>query len=132
MLKIGNNYAQHKMQDAFTFIELMITTTILAIGLVSILQAFSASVKANGTARDITEVCFLAESKISELEARQERNIEIPSQDQAEAGRFDWRYEITPVEDSELSILNFKVSGKGSKKREDILEIVTYLKKPKE
>lgn len=124
MLRIGNK--------GFTFIELMITTTILAIGLVFILQAFSSSVKANGRARDITEACFLAESKISELEAKQGRGIEIPSQDQAEAGRFAWKYEISPVEDTGLSILNFKVSARGSKKREDILEIVTYLKKPKE
>jgi prepilin-type N-terminal cleavage/methylation domain-containing protein len=121
MLRIGNR--------AFTFIELMITVAILSIGLVLILQAFSASVKASGLSRDITRACFLAESKISELEVRQEKGIEIPSQDQAEVDRFIWDYEITPLKDPALSILKFNVSNK-KPKREEILEIVTYLKKP--
>jgi hypothetical protein len=93
------------------------------------LQAFSASVKASGLSRDITRACFLAESKISELEVRQEKGIEIPSQDQAEVDRFIWDYEITPLKDPALSILKFNVSNK-KPKREEILEIVTYLKKP--
>lgn len=111
----------------FTFIELMITVTILAIGLVFILQAFSSSVKASGLSQDITVACFLAESKISELELRQEKGSKIPYQDQAELGRFGWSYEITPLEDSGLLNVRFKVFGKRPK-REEILEIVTYLK----
>lgn len=127
MIKTQN--AKHKAHNAFTFIELMITVAILSIGLVLILQAFSTSVKANGLSRDITRACFLAESKISELEVRQEKGIEIPSQNQAEVGRFIWDYQITPLEDPALSILKFRVLDKKLKKGE-ILEIVTYLKKP--
>ena len=125
-----NKYnVKHTRQSAFTFLELMITVTILSVGLVFVLRAFSTTIKASSFSQEMTEACLLAEGKISELELFQENGEEVFDQGQGETDNLTWNYELTPVEDSDLSMLRFRVLSKRAK-RGQILEIVTYFSKP--
>lgn len=125
ILRIGNRETSYKNRTGFSLIELMVTVAVLSIGLVFVLHAFSTTVKASRLAIDMNEACFLAGSIISDLEMKQ-NNSEILSQESSETDRFRWSYELTPLEDTGISTLNFKVSGIDTKSK-DILEVVTYL-----
>lgn len=102
----------------------MVTVTILTVGLLFILQSFSASIKATGLSQDITEACILAENKIGELEIRLAKEIDIPLEDQGKINGFIWTYSLKTLKDSGLLELNFNILAKNKK---ELLEIITYL-----
>lgn len=130
ILKIGNRYtntwlSSNNLRRNFTLIEVMISVVILSIGLVFILQGISSSINATGLSQQITEACILAENKISELEMKLLKGIEIPSEERGEDERFNWNYIIKDRRDIGLSEFYFKVSDKRGR---EVLEVITYLR----
>ena len=114
----------------FSLVELLITLTILSIGLVLILQAFSSSVKASAISRQLTEACFVAENKISELEflRNHDQELALPG---GTVHALSWDYQLQPLEEEAIQLLDFRVFGQRPK-QEGVLEIATYLAEPRQ
>jgi Tfp pilus assembly protein PilE len=81
----NTQYAGRNMRNSFTFIELMIAASILAVGLVFILRSFLSVVGAIETSSNKIKAVDILESRMSEIEQIVGENKYIePRQDQVE------------------------------------------------
>ncbi len=82
----------------FSLLELIISVAVLAIGITTVLQAFSTSVVSGGLSSDFINASFLAKDKIQELEFKEKQGLlgKEPAQVKEKKGKFE-----------ALSVLNF-------------------------
>lgn len=75
----------------FSLLELIISVAVLAIGITSVLQAFSASAVSGGLASDLINASFLAKDKIQELEFKEKQTLlgKESQQVREKTGKFD-------------------------------------------
>ena len=136
MWLIGSN-------KAFSFVELMVTVVILAVGLVLIIQGFTTVVGALNTMQNNIQAIQFLDTKMQELEASARINNGVKAP-QSQEGKFsdgvrdfDWGLEVIKVEKEEdldlsddLNEVKLKVSWQERKIPKD-LSIVTYLRNKK-
>lgn len=110
-------------------LEVIIAVAILAVGLVSILQAFSFCARALGATSDILEAVYLAKDKIQELEFKEKNNLldSIPKEYSDREDKFFWAYVLAEDTDRELYKLDFKITW-ARPGRNSQLELSTYLR----
>lgn len=118
--------------SAFSLIEVIVAVTILSVGIIFILQAFSYSARITGLAVDINKAVFLAEDKIQEFEfkeAKGELGAE-PSTGNDTNDKFEYAYTLIP--DPGLDIykfdlkINWQRQGRGNPEE---IALDTYLLK---
>lgn len=62
-------------QSGFTLVEVIVATTILAIGLLAVLTAFSLAARVAGASNADTKIAFLAQQKFSEIETKDPQRL---------------------------------------------------------
>lgn len=115
---------------AFSLLEVIITVSILSIGIVIILEAFSFSARVTGLSCDITRAVFLSEDKIQKLEFKERRNQVTNEQQSGKNDKFIWSYSIglEPAHSAlRLYKLDFNISWERLSRQERI-NLTTYLK----
>lgn len=119
--------------NAFSLVEVIISVGILAVGIVSVLQALAFSSRVAGLSNDMVEAAFLADDKIQKLEFLAEMGQPINNELlNEENGKFQWSY--TAALDNDLAAgLNLqKLTSKISWQRINRKETITcntYLRK---
>ena len=118
----------------FSLVELVITISILSVGLLVIFQALSASTKVTRFSNDLTRAVFLGQDLLGELEFRQEQHLLRTSDfsDSGEKDIFSWSLQGAPVPDLDsLLSIDLKIVWKTlSKDRELELKTLGYYEKP--
>jgi prepilin-type N-terminal cleavage/methylation domain-containing protein len=132
VLRVWKNlFSSYRLYPGFTLIEVMISISILSIGLVFILQGFNRSLNVIKISEDNLEIISLAKEKMAEVilenkETKDSINInqELSYQD------IDFKLEVnsTNLQDYEnLDKLDCKIIWKEGK-REGKMNIFTYLR----
>ncbi len=114
--------------NGFSLLELIISVAILSIGITVILQALAFSSRMAGLSCDITDVVFLAEDKIQELEFKEKQDLIQEELISDRNGKFDWEYGINLDPALNLYKLNLKVNWQKLGRKEE-LNLNTYLRK---
>ena len=123
MLLIG----KRKRNKGFLLVEVMVSISILSIGLLLVLNSFFRSIKAVEVSRDYFKAGLLLENKIYELLNKgTEEGVWEGSFDDFNK-RFSWNLDARTIEESPLNESNLKVSWGGKDKEKDI-SISTYIK----
>jgi len=123
MLLIG----KRKRNKGFLLVEVMVSISILSIGLLLVLNSFFRSIKAVEVSRDYFKAGLLLENKIYELLNKgTEEGVWEGSFDDFNK-RFSWNLDAGTIEESPLNEINLKVSWGGKDKEKDI-SISTYIK----
>lgn len=123
---------QSRFNKAFSLVEVLITVGILSTAITFIFRSFTASLNSAKFSQNITLACYLAESKLFEIEQKQKNSLppienEEGSQD-LQGKKFNWSYEIEQTEDPNLIKLEFNVSWQeGVREKEYVLSFSTYL-----
>lgn len=114
---------------AFSLLEVIIAVSILSIGIVVILQAFSFSARLTGLSADIINAVFLSEDKIQELEFKAAQGLidREPRQLKDKNNKFQWQYLLVPEPSLNLYRLDFDVSWQRAN-RQEALKLTTYLR----
>jgi len=132
-----------RAEHGFSFVELMVTVVILAVGLVSIIQGFITATNAFNTTQNHSVAIQFLEAKMQEIEASAKIDNGIKkgnSQGEFSSGErnFAWSQEVISVEKSEdldlsedLNEVRLKVSWQERNLPRD-LSLLTYLKNKKE
>lgn len=115
---------------AFSLLEVIVSISILSIGIVSLLQAFSAALRSTGLSSDIINAVFLAEDKLEELEFKEiQKTInQEPDTASANSGKFTCQTRLDFLSDLNLYVLDMAVKWQRSGKEEKIT-LNTYLRK---
>ena len=123
MLLIG----KRKRNKGFLLVEVMVSISILSIGLLLVLNSFFRSIKAVEVSRDYFKAGLLLENKIYELLNKgTEEGVWEGSFDDFNK-RFSWNLDVRKIEEGPLNEINLKVSWGGKDKEKDI-SISTYIK----
>ena len=98
MWLIGNS-----TERGFTFVELMITSVILLIGLVAIIQGFITATGAFNAANNRLYLLTFMENKMQEIESAAEKGPDLKKIDSAgennyDSRKFAWNVEIKDVD----------------------------------
>ncbi len=110
----------------FLLLEVLVSITIIAVGLVYVIRSFSSSTRAIETAAHFLKSVSLIEEKLWEIEA--EGSIE----EGRDEGRFEedeeygWVLEAEGLEDIPINRLELKVEWEGPGRRQRV-SIETYL-----
>jgi len=119
----------------FSLLEVVVAITILSIGLVFVLQAFSAASRVNGITMDYTEAVFLAEDILQELEFKEKTASLRSGEENLAASRsgvaFNCKYSLLDSADYPgVYELYFDTAWKrAQRERNEDLAVYTYLRK---
>lgn len=64
-----------RRHSAFTLVEVLVATAVLAIGLLAALSAFSMAARISGVATRATTISFLAQEKLAEIQSLGPRHL---------------------------------------------------------
>ncbi len=123
MLLIG----KRKINKGFLLVEVMVSISILSIGLLLVLNSFMRSIKAIELSRDYFKAGLLLENKIYELSNKDTEEGVLEGSFDDFNKRFSWNLDVRKIEESPLNEINLKVSWGGKDKEKDI-SISTYIK----
>jgi prepilin-type N-terminal cleavage/methylation domain-containing protein len=93
----------------FTLIEIMISISILSVGLIFILQGLTQCISILSISRDNLEASLLAEEKMAEVEIAVKQDTATFSKDtsgEARSGNIELKWQIRLTPDSEYEDLN--------------------------
>jgi len=122
---VSSSYLKNR---SFSLLELIIGIAILSIGIITVLQALSFSLRAAGLSCDIIKAVFLARDKMQDLEFKEKQKLisKEPPQAQGEQDKFSWQYVLTPEADLTLYKLGLNITWQRPN-REENLSLNTYL-----
>ncbi len=114
---------------AFSFVELLIATAILSIGIVVVLQALSFTSRVAGVTYDIANASFLCESKMQEWEFIEKRGAidKEPAEGTGSLGKFNWQYALNLNPELKLYYLSYNLTWERANRQEKI-SLDTYLR----
>lgn len=120
--------------EAFTLIEVLIASAILATAIVFIFRSFNVMTTAVKFSQNISLACFLIEDKLWEIEAKEKDKLEIQEtasgEELIQGQKFKWEYKLEDIESTgsvKLRQLDFKVLWPENARQEASLDLVTYL-----
>ena len=134
---------QHVAGRSFTFVELMITSVILLIGLVAIIQGFITATAAFNTTNNHLRLLTFMENKMQEIESAAEKDSDLKKIDSAgqinyDSRKFAWNVEIKDVDadydpklDEKLKEAKIEISWREQNYPKN-LSLATYLTVKKE
>ena len=115
-------------QKAFTLVEIMLTITILTVGIIGILRAYATSVNALEVSRDTVDAVCLLKEKMAEIE--QAAIDEGGNSPGFSSGRFEdefenfgWKLEVKTGSIEDLNEVTLVVSRVGQPRK---FSLVTY------
>lgn len=110
----------------FLLLEVLISITIISVGLVYVVRSFSSSTRAIQTATRFLKSVSLAEERLWELEAKgtveKGRRQDRFKEDQ----EYRWEIEAEELEDVPINALKLKVKWKGPQRTQRV-SLETYL-----
>ncbi len=119
--------------QGFMLLEVMISLSILSLGMVIVIQSYAGSLRAIRRSRDITRVVFLAEQKLEELRRESYSAEELEGNFGEEYPGLEWRIDSAPLEIDEEEIENLnKVTLTLLRGERQMVKIATYLPTPDE
>lgn len=121
---------EYKSNKAFTLLEVLITVAILSTAIVFVFRSFTASLSSVKFSQNITLACYLAKSKLWEIEQYYKNNLELPAsgEETVQNKKFNWSYEITVSETSNLEQLKLTISWQENiREAPYTIEFLTYL-----
>lgn len=114
-------------KKGFTLLEALVSLSILAIGLIAVVRAFSGTLQAGDFSRRLTRAYLLAEGKLSELETTPQ---DILGTKRGDFGKdhpgYRWETEISSTSNLSIQEATVRVFWRKGKKEERI-ELVTLL-----
>jgi len=127
MSRIGSS--QTFSCKGFTLVEIMLTVTILSIGLIGILRAYAASLNALDAAQESIESSCLLKDKMAEIELKEKEDNGLP--EEISHGRFgggfdnyQWELDIHSLPGVKLNEATVTVYRDGHTRR---YSLVTYV-----
>lgn len=129
ILEIGNRMRQNY---GFTLIEIMITISIIAIGMILIIQAYSLSLKVLKLSSEFIQAVLLAEQKLWNFERVSFKNRILSEFDHQsyviENQNFNYTFKRDNTDEAMINQLKLDISwtNDGALKN---LEVITYLKR---
>ncbi len=123
ILRIGSD-----QRSGFTLIEIMLTITILTVGIIGILRAYATSINALEVSRDTVDAVCLLKKKMAEIEqaAIEEGGISPGSSSgrfEDEFENFGWKLEVKTGSIEDLNEVTLVVSRVGQPRK---FSLVTY------
>lgn len=114
---------------SISLIELIITTAILSIGIIVILQAVSFSARMTALAADTAEALFITQDNMQEWEFKEKHQWISPElfSGSGQEGKYKWKYNIELDDENSLYRLNFMIDWQRMN-RIDALKVQTYLR----
>ena len=118
-------------KKGFLMLEVLVCVVVITVGLIFIINSFSASTAAITTSRNYITALSLLEDRLWEFErARQTKEGEDEDRFRNKEN-FKWSYEAREVEETPLNKLTFAVSWKQREKTKRV-SITTFLWNEKE
>ncbi|MDP1852601.1 MAG: prepilin-type N-terminal cleavage/methylation domain-containing protein [Candidatus Omnitrophota bacterium] len=114
---------------AFSLLELIIAVTILAAGIVVVLQALSYSARMAGLSIDTTFAALLAADKMQELDFKESQgtisgdSLQVKDKN----GKFNWEYGLSLDTNLNLYKLDFNVTWQ-RRDREEKINLASYIR----
>ncbi len=115
-----------RLNKAFTLIEVLITSCILAGAVVFILRSFAVSLSANRLAQHISLACYIAEDNLWLQETVTGRRVSDMGREKIQGVEFNWKYEVNAAAADGLDEVKMVVSWKEGS-QEKSLDFFTYL-----
>ncbi|MBL7068661.1 MAG: type II secretion system protein [Candidatus Omnitrophica bacterium] len=111
----------------FLLLEVLVSVTMISVGLIYVVRSFSASTRAITTSAKFLNSVSMLEEKLWELEAkgaieRGRYRGSITTDDE-----YSWEAEVEGLENAPINSLKLKVGWKGPQKRRQGISIETYL-----
>lgn len=122
-----------QFNNAFTLLEVLVTTAIISIGLTFIFRSFTTALAASKLSNEILSACYLAEDKAWQLEqlyccqaVKPDLN---PPPAETNSG-LNCSYEISDTESRDLKKLKLVITFGKNEREARNLDFLTYLKIP--
>jgi type II secretion system protein I len=125
-----NSQRSGEFKIAFTFVELLITVSILSTAIIFVFRSFTTSLNVARFAQNMTLACYLAEDKIWQIETAHRTETAIPRPGNETQGNtaFNWNYTVGDTGLENLKELKFLVSWEeGTRARPYQMEFVTLI-----
>lgn len=114
-------------RSGFLLLEVLVSITVISMGLVYIVRSFSSSTRAIETATRFLKSVSLAEEKMWELEAKGAVKKGRDEGRFKEDENFRWRIEAEGLRDVPINVLKLKVEWKGVAQKTQRVSLETYL-----
>lgn len=115
-----------KNRSGFLLLEVLVSITIISLGLVYIARSFSSSTRAIETAALFLKSISLAEEKLWELEAIGESAKGRDAGNFKEDDKYKWETEADELNDLPINSVKLKVDWEGVRRKQSI-SFETYL-----
>lgn len=114
-------------EKGFTLLEVLVSLSILAIGLIAVVRSFSCTIQAGDLSRGLTKAYLLAEGKISELETIPQDILGIKRGDFVkDHPGYRWETEVSSTRNLNIQEAAVRVLWQEGEKEERI-ELLTLL-----
>lgn len=116
-----------KGEKGFLLLEVLVSITIISVGLIYVVRSFSSSTRAIETTGRFIKSITLAEEKLWEFESKRVvRKGRDEGEFREEAG-YKWQIEAEEHDDIPINRLALKVNWQGPRKRKQSVSVETYL-----
>lgn len=114
-------------KKGFTLLEVLVSLSILAIGLIAVVRSFSGTLQAGDFSRELTGAYLLAEGKISELETTPQDILGIKRGDFGkDHPGYRWETEVNSTGNPDIQEATVRVFWQ-EREKEERVELVTLL-----
>jgi type II secretory pathway pseudopilin PulG len=118
--------AARKNRAGFLLLEVLVSITVISVGLVYIIRSFSSSSRAIETAAHFLQSVSFIEEKLWDLEAmngiERGRDSGVFERDD----RYSWKTEVEEAEEIPINLVNLKVEWDGPRRRQRV-SLETYM-----
>lgn len=115
-----------KNRFGFLLLEVLVSVTIISVGLAYIVRSFSSATRAIETSRHLLKSVSLAENMMWDMEARGAMDKGWDSGRFKEDNNFFWEVETRTLKDVPLNQVSLKINWKGPREKQRV-SLDTYL-----